>query len=54
MFSNVFGAAGVERAVEIMKREVAIDAANAGIRNLKDANVSYIDFTAAKRWGTSW
>ncbi|KXT05759.1 hypothetical protein AC578_1062 [Pseudocercospora eumusae] len=46
MFSNIYGEAGVERAIEIMKREVAIDAANAGIGDLKKVNSSLIAMSA--------
>ncbi|EME83219.1 uncharacterized protein MYCFIDRAFT_54162, partial [Pseudocercospora fijiensis CIRAD86] len=42
MFSNIYGEAGVERAIQIMKREVAIDAANAGIGDLKNVSARSI------------
>ncbi|KAI0012136.1 FMN-dependent alpha-hydroxy acid dehydrogenase [Xylariaceae sp. FL0662B] len=41
MYANVYGAAGVTRLIELLKRELAIDAANAGIADLRkiDPNV---------------
>ena len=55
MFSNVYGEAGVERAIQIMKREVAIDAANAGIGNLKAVSKTALDLRdESKAWGASW
>lgn len=43
---------GVERAVEIMKREVAIDAANIGVGDLKQINESYVsDALCSQRKG---
>ncbi|KAI0008232.1 FMN-dependent alpha-hydroxy acid dehydrogenase [Xylariaceae sp. FL0662B] len=35
MYANVYGAAGVARAAELLKHEIAIDAANAGVADLK-------------------
>jgi isopentenyl diphosphate isomerase/L-lactate dehydrogenase-like FMN-dependent dehydrogenase len=52
MFANVYGEAGVSRAIDIMKREVAIDAANAGIGNLKDISQSHVDVANySSNWG---
>lgn len=53
MFSNVYGEADVDRAVDILKREVAIDAANPGIGDLKQVNSSYIRWSGGitNQWG---
>lgn len=42
MYANVFGQPGVERAISILKREIAIDAGNLGIADLKRINPSYV------------
>lgn len=42
MFANVYGTEGVERAIEILKHEVAIDAANAGVTDLKNIDPSIV------------
>ncbi|UPK90151.1 hypothetical protein LCI18_001086 [Fusarium solani-melongenae] len=42
MYSNVYGAEGVERAIEILKYEIAIDAANLGISDLKKINPDWV------------
>ena len=52
MFANVYGEAGVSRAIDIMKREVAIDAANAGIGDLKNVGESHVDVDKySSEWG---
>lgn len=35
MYANVYGQPGVEKAIEIMKHEIAIDAGNVGVADLK-------------------
>lgn len=51
MFANIYpDGAGVKRAIDIMKREVAIDAANIGIGNLKDANATWLDLKRGLSW----
>ncbi|USW53984.1 Putative FMN-dependent dehydrogenase, FMN-dependent alpha-hydroxy acid dehydrogenase, active [Septoria linicola] len=52
MFANIYGPEGdgVARAIEIMKREVAIDAANVGIGDLKKANATYLDWKKFPTW----
>ncbi|XXH01281.1 hypothetical protein Hte_007636 [Hypoxylon texense] len=45
MFANVYGTDGVRRAVEMLKHEVAIDAANAGVADLKKIDPSVVDWT---------
>ncbi|EEU39739.1 uncharacterized protein NECHADRAFT_39199 [Fusarium vanettenii 77-13-4] len=47
MYSNVYGAEGVERAIDILKYEIAIDAANLGISDLKKINPDWV------RWNQS-
>lgn len=42
MFSNVFGQEGVEKVIELLKYEIAIDSANIGIADLKKINPSYV------------
>lgn len=44
MFSNVFGEEGVEHAIKIMKRELAIDAANLGLDDVKKIDSTYVSF----------
>lgn len=44
MYANVYGTAGVERAIELLKNEIAIDAANAGIADLKKIDPSVVSF----------
>jgi isopentenyl diphosphate isomerase/L-lactate dehydrogenase-like FMN-dependent dehydrogenase len=52
MFANVYGEAGVSRAIDIMKREVAIDAANAGIGDLKNVGKGHVDLEDySHSWG---
>jgi len=52
MFANVYGEAGVSRAIEIMMREVAIDAANAGISDLRNVSESRVDLESySSNWG---
>ncbi|KAI1763537.1 FMN-dependent alpha-hydroxy acid dehydrogenase [Hypoxylon sp. FL1150] len=45
MFANVYGTEGVGRAIEMLKHEVAIDAANAGVADLKKIDPSIVDWT---------
>ncbi|KAI5920586.1 FMN-dependent dehydrogenase [Camillea tinctor] len=42
MYANVYGTEGVTRAVQLLKREVALDAANAGVADLKNIDPSYV------------
>lgn len=42
MYSNVYGEAGVSRAIEILKKEIAMDAGNLGVADLKQINSSYV------------
>ncbi|KAF7562359.1 hypothetical protein G7046_g1767 [Stylonectria norvegica] len=45
MYANIFGTEGIERAIEIIKHEIAIDAANLGVGDLKKINPSYVQWT---------
>lgn len=45
MFSNVFGEAGVTKAVSLLKNELINDAANLGIADIKAINASYVQWT---------
>ncbi|KAI1852787.1 hypothetical protein JX265_003273 [Neoarthrinium moseri] len=42
MFSNVYGQEGVEKVIDIMKTEIAGDAANIGVADLKSINPDYV------------
>ena len=42
MFANIYGVEGVTKAITLMKREVAIDAGNLGVPDLKKINPSYV------------
>mgnify|MGYP002348017558 CR=1 FL=1 len=42
MYANVFGQEGIEKAIEQLKYEIAIDAANVGIADLKKIDPSYV------------
>ncbi|OHW92241.1 FMN-dependent dehydrogenase [Colletotrichum incanum] len=45
MFSNIFGQEGVERAIQLLKHEIAIDAGNLGVPDLKKIDASYVKWT---------
>ncbi|KAI0880502.1 FMN-dependent alpha-hydroxy acid dehydrogenase [Annulohypoxylon maeteangense] len=45
MYANVYGTEGVSRAVEMLKHEIAIDAANAGVADLKRIDPNIVDWT---------
>ncbi|KAE9968532.1 hypothetical protein EG328_006018 [Venturia inaequalis] len=42
MYANVYGTAGVVRAIELLKREVALDAANLGVADLGRIDGSFV------------
>ena len=51
MYANIYpNGTGVKRAIDIMKREVALDAANIGIGDLKQANASWLDWKKFPTW----
>ncbi|WYZ40876.1 hypothetical protein EsH8_IV_001217 [Colletotrichum jinshuiense] len=45
MYANVFGQEGVEKAIELLKHEIAIDAGNLGVPDLKKIDASYVKWT---------
>ncbi|KAL7815020.1 hypothetical protein V8C44DRAFT_348588 [Trichoderma aethiopicum] len=45
MYANVFGTKGIEKAIDIIKHEIAIDAANLGVGDLKKIDSSYVQWT---------
>ena len=47
MFANVYGQEGVERAITLLKREVAIDAGNLGVGDLKKINPSFVSILSS-------
>lgn len=44
MYANVFGVEGVEKVVELMKREIAVNAGNLGLNDLKDITANSVSF----------
>ncbi|UPL02653.1 hypothetical protein LCI18_013587 [Fusarium solani-melongenae] len=42
MYSNIFGQEGVGRTIELLKREIAVDAANLGLGDLKEIDADYV------------
>jgi isopentenyl diphosphate isomerase/L-lactate dehydrogenase-like FMN-dependent dehydrogenase len=52
MFSNAYGVDGVKKAIEILKHEVAIDAANLGVGDLKKIGPQYVDWKSANQWSS--
>lgn len=44
MYANTYGRNGVQRAIDIMKEEIALDAANLGVGDLKKLDASYVSF----------
>ncbi|KAH9905848.1 FMN-dependent alpha-hydroxy acid dehydrogenase [Xylariomycetidae sp. FL2044] len=49
MYANVYGTEGVARAIEMLKHEIAIDAANAGVADLKNVDPSIMSLVP--NWG---
>ncbi|KAI0165295.1 FMN-dependent alpha-hydroxy acid dehydrogenase [Hypoxylon sp. FL1284] len=45
MFANVYGTEGVGRAIDMLKHEIAIDAANAGVTDLHKIDPNIVDWT---------
>ncbi|KAF2678324.1 FMN-dependent alpha-hydroxy acid dehydrogenase [Lentithecium fluviatile CBS 122367] len=50
MFSNVYGVDGVKRVIEMLKHEVAIDAANLGVGDLKKIGPEYVNWKSVNGW----
>lgn len=46
MYANAYGAEGVLHAINIMKKEIALDAANMGVGDLKKIDASYMKWTS--------
>ncbi|KAL2847813.1 S-2-hydroxy-acid oxidase [Aspergillus pseudoustus] len=42
MFANAFGVDGVKHAIQLLKHEIAIDAGNLGVADLKEIDASYV------------
>ncbi|SMQ53801.1 unnamed protein product [Zymoseptoria tritici ST99CH_3D7] len=52
MYANIYGEDGVRKAAQLLKREVMLDAANAGIGDLKQINSSWVDVEGfPNAWG---
>lgn len=49
MYANAYGAEGVEKAIQLLKHEIAIDAANLGVGDLKKINASYVSNSISRR-----
>jgi isopentenyl diphosphate isomerase/L-lactate dehydrogenase-like FMN-dependent dehydrogenase len=50
MYSNVYGVDGVKRVIEMLKHEVAIDAANLGVGDLKQIGPDYVNWKSTNAW----
>ncbi|EKD12618.1 (S)-2-hydroxy-acid oxidase [Drepanopeziza brunnea f. sp. 'multigermtubi' MB_m1] len=44
MYANVYGEEGVTKAIQLLKKEIALDAANLGIGDLKKIDASYVNW----------
>ncbi|KAH6885850.1 hypothetical protein B0T10DRAFT_85492 [Thelonectria olida] len=44
MFANIFGQEGVEKVISILKHEIAIDAGNLGVANIKKITSDYVNW----------
>jgi isopentenyl diphosphate isomerase/L-lactate dehydrogenase-like FMN-dependent dehydrogenase len=42
LYANIYGTAGVERAIQLLKDEILLDAINLGVTDLKQLNASYV------------
>ncbi|KAJ0421471.1 hypothetical protein BJY00DRAFT_323264 [Aspergillus carlsbadensis] len=45
MYANSFGVDGVRKAIQLLKHEIAIDAGNLGVADLKKIDASYVKWT---------
>ncbi|KJK80816.1 hypothetical protein H634G_03965 [Metarhizium anisopliae BRIP 53293] len=50
MYSNIYGQAGVEKVIQIMKHEIAIDAGNMGIPDLKKISPDFVEWKKPNGW----
>ena len=46
MYANIFGQEGVEKAIQIIKHEIAIDAGNLGVGDLQEIDPSYVSISS--------
>jgi isopentenyl diphosphate isomerase/L-lactate dehydrogenase-like FMN-dependent dehydrogenase len=46
MYANIYGWEGVKKAIDLLKHEIAIDAANMGLGDLKKIDASYVSLFA--------
>ncbi len=51
MFANVYGVEGVTKAIQILKNEIAIDAANVGVQDIQNITASFVSHTPSLRNG---
>ncbi|KAF9741179.1 hypothetical protein PMIN06_012330 [Paraphaeosphaeria minitans] len=50
MLSNVYGEEGVKKVIDLMKREILIDAANLGVADLKTIGPRYVNWKSVNQW----
>ncbi|PVI00312.1 FMN-dependent alpha-hydroxy acid dehydrogenase [Periconia macrospinosa] len=50
MYSNAFGVEGVKRVSKLLKHEIAIDAANLGVADLKKIGPEYVNWKSVNAW----
>ena len=50
MYANIYGAEGVARAVEMLKYEMANDAANLGVADIKKIGPEYVNWKSTNMW----
>lgn len=51
MFANVYGEAGINKIIELMRNGLMNDAANLGLRDIHSINSTYVDWTPQPFWG---
>ncbi|KAL2867698.1 uncharacterized protein BJX67DRAFT_76233 [Aspergillus lucknowensis] len=51
MYANAYGVEGVKHAIQLMKHEIAIDAGNLGVADLKEIDASYVGFHSTISFG---
>jgi len=44
MYANIYGTEGVKKAIDLLKHEISIDAANLGVPDLKKIDASYVSY----------
>lgn len=45
MYANIYGTEGVKKAIDLLKREISIDAGNLGVADLKTIDPSFVKWT---------